>query len=348
MLLSAVSLQINAEEEFKKSTLWDSILTFLHMQEPIYSKYFEVATAATSLNYVTLPAWKSDHQKWGWGTNITYQIFGSGYFSQDAMKVLANIEERTRNIATQTSDVLLVRKAIEAHWLAGGLIILAPQEIIDEYIKKINQNKIMDLKDEEFVQSINQLTFEILSQASFAKKEIDFKNYKYIYENLLENPGDLFVVKDQGQLLYLKEIFIKDMADLFQKKTFDPLLDFNSSLITYDISQAIEQKGISSSDYAFGIIKQVYQMLSDNEQAMMRAFINVADKDAISDLAFNIYFFSGLVDIGWNIDIISIRKNFIKALGTTVVLKGAKAFTTNSDFAKSISQILEKVKNIEP
>lgn len=346
--LILLSCQLHAQEETVKSSFWDSVLTFFHLKEPVLTQEFKIETASVSLNYLTLPQWKMDHEKWGWQTNITYQIFDSGNFSQEAITVLGTIEDRTRNISIQTSDASIVKKAIEAHWLAGGLILLASKESIDKYVDLIEQKKISSLSDKEFIEALNLLTYEVLQEGSFSKDVIMNKNYKYIYDNLLNEPGNLFVVKDKTTLLLMKEINLKDLADLFQKKTFDPLLDFDSKLIIYDIVESLSQKGILPSDYSYGIIKQIYQMLTDKEQAIFRVYVNMANKEAINDLAFNLYFFSGLVDIGWNADILSIRKNIMKAVGTSVILKGVDSFSSNSDFALSLSSILEKVMKLNP
>jgi hypothetical protein len=338
-----IPLHAHSEEVRHNESLWQSIISFFNYKNAPDSEHVKFEATFNSINYLTLPIWKDDHKRWGWSTNIMFQLFESGYYSQKVADTLTKIENKTSQIALDASDLRVVQEAIWGHWLTGGLIILGSKDFLSRYCDDILKSNIFELEDKEFVVKLNRLTTDSINQGPFSKDTHTDKLYTFIYTNLIENTEDLFVVRQDQSLARLKRFFLRDLVGLFKKRAFDPLLDYNSSVIAYDLGIALNEKEITSSDYSYVVIRQIYQMLSDDDQSMFRVFLNVSNKDAINDFAFNLIFFSGLVDIGWNADIAFVRSNVDKALGTTVILNGIEAFSINQDFKESLAGIIKKV-----
>lgn len=336
------ALQAHCQEASHDESIWQSIASLFNKKSPSDLEDEKLKATRNSINYLTLPIWKGDHKRWGWATDIMLQLFGSGYYSQKVVDTLTKIETKTRQIALDSTDIKVIKEAIWGHWLAGGLILLGSEDSLSSFSDVILKSNLFELGNKEFVVKLNRLTADFINQGSFSKDSQTDKLYTFIYSNLIENEGDLFVVKEDRSVAWLKTIFLKDLVALFKKRVFDPLLDYNSSLIAYNLGVALNEKGITSSDYSYGVIRQIYQMLSDDDQSMIRAFINVASQDAINDFSFNLYFFSGLVDIGWNADVEFVRSHIDKALGTTVALTGIEAFSRNEEFKEGLAQIIKK------
>jgi hypothetical protein len=339
-LLSFFHLEANEKKDDSFLAKVEDLFKDLFFKD---SKQEETIALFDVMNYLALPVWKSYHKRLGWSTNIMEQVFFGENISGSDSELISYLEKRSKDIALNSNSTELISKATTTHWFVGDLLLLSSNKSLDSYLKKIKALDLKSLSDENFVDTLILKTTEFLRTNKWGKNELMVKNFDIAIKEELENSQNIFVVTNNSKFARLAPSHFRELISLFSLQKFDPLLNINSSLMDYDLDSALSLKGFQDNDYAYGILKQVYQLVSEKKQLLLRVFINIANKEAIEDFAFNIYFFSGLVDIGWNSDVSRLDEGIDEAIATSVILFGQKAFSANQEFENELENILNYV-----
>lgn len=300
-------------------------------------KEIEKGPAFTALDYLALPVWKRDHEVWGWSEDIMVQLLNTQSIEESTRKEIKQVISLTESIVANSKDFKAVELAMDAHSALNAMVVLGSVELINGLPKYWVQSAKED--PDLFLHNVELGILGSLRDPLWGLNRSVDHAFDVAYHGLVEDSQTLFVIDGDNAPQEIPYNIAKKIEALFLDSDNDPL---NRSDIFYDIYGSLVEKGFVESDHTYWMLTQLYPVLSESDQRIVRVIIKAGSEEAITDFAENLTFFSGIPDFGWSPNIQKTRAKVLYALATTIVLKGPNSFLGIQEVSTKLAEITQK------